>query len=395
MFGSKPTAEQQQKEQITKHLRAADEYFRYNRYAEGLVQIDLALALDPKNVLARSFKERIKMMQKRAESSAGLDGKIGLSEDEKQAITAKMLAEAEEHINTKNYKLALNRVAEVYKIDPKNFFARAYSDRIEELQTQQKKEAEQFFAKPAPVAPAQATTSAPPPPKSTGNVAMYKELMKEVWFDGKVTPEEEHELKKVRDIFNISNKDHFEVEREVKLEAYIEALTLAWRDGVLTANERETLEMMRKRYDINSDEHHALENRIQEVKKGTPTKATILVVDPDKDHLTALMQYLKEKHYEVIPALRVEDAFAKIVKQFPQLVLTDIIFTPTHLDGFSLFEKLQQHQVLKHVPFFFMSRIKDEKVIRAALRLGLDLHFTKPVDHELLLAAIEGRLRKH
>jgi CheY-like chemotaxis protein len=335
------------------------------------------------------------MMQKRAESSAGLDVKTALNEDERQAITAKMLAEAEELIKEKNYKLALNKVAEVYKIDPKNFFARAYSDRIEELQSQQKKEAEQFFANPAPAAPAQATASAPPQPKSTGNIAMYKELMKEVWFDGKVTPEEEQELKRVRDIFSIPNKDHFEIEREVKLNAYVEALTLAWRDGVLTANERETLELMRKRYDINSDEHHSLESKIQEVKKGSPTKATILVVDPDKDHLTAVAQYLKDKNYDVIAAMKVEDAFAKIVKQFPQLVLTDIIFTPTHLDGFSLFEKLQQHQVLKHVPFFFMSRIKDEKVIRAALRLGLDLHFTKPVDHELLLAAIEGRLRKH
>ncbi|MHB1049125.1 MAG: response regulator [Bacteroidota bacterium] len=393
MFGSKPsTSEQQHKEQITKHLRAADEFFRYNRFDEGLVQIDQALAIDPKNVLARSFRERIIMMQKRSASSSGLDAKTGLSEDEKGAITAKLLAEAEELIKAQNYKMALNKVSEVYRADPKNFFARAYSDRIEELQQQQKKEAEKFFAKPAP-APAAATVA--PPVKSGGSNSMYRELMREVWFDGKVTPEEEIELKKVRDIFNISNKEHFDIEREVKLNAYVEALKLVWRDGVLTANERETLEIMRKRYDINTDEHHALESKIQEAKKGTPTKATVLLVDPERDHITPLIQFLKEHHYDVIPALRVEDAFQKIVNHFPQLVLTEIVFTSSQLDGFSLFEKLQQHQTLKHVPFFFMSRIKDDKVIRAALRLGLDLHFTKPVDHDLLLAAIEGRLRKH
>lgn len=394
MFGSKTISmEQQQKEQITKHLRAADEFFRYNRFDEGLVEIDQALAIDPKNVLARSFRERIKMMQKRAAGTGGPDAKIGLSEEEKQAITAKLLAEAEEMIKVQNYKLALNKVSEVYRIDPKNFFARAYSDRIEELQQQQKKEAEQFFAKPAPAASAPA--AAAPPAKTGGSHSMYRELMKEVWFDGKVTPEEEHELKKVRDIFNISNKEHFDIEREVKLNAYVEALKLAWRDGVLTANERETLEMMRKRYDINSDEHQALESKIQEAKKGTPTKATILLVDPERDHITPMIQFFKEHHYDVIPALRVEDAFQKIVNRFPQLVLTEIVFNPTQLDGFSLFEKLQQHPTLKHVPFFFMSRIKDDKVIRAGLRLGLDLHFTKPVDHELLLAAVEGRLKKH
>jgi CheY-like chemotaxis protein len=391
MFGSKTVSmEQQQKEQITKHLRAADEFFRYSRFDEGLVEIDHALAIDPRNVLARSFKERIKMMQKR--SASGLDAKTGLSEDEKAAITAKLLAEAEELIKAQNYKMALNKVAEVYRADPKNFFARAYSDRIEELQQQQKKEAEKFFAKPAPAAPAAAAVA--PPVKSGGSHSMYRELMKEVWFDGKVTPEEEIELKKVRDIFNISNKEHFDIEREVKLNAYVEALKLAWRDGVLTANERETLELMRKRYDINTDDHHALESKIQEAKKGTPTKATILLVDPERDHITPLIQFFKEHHYDVIPALRVEDAFQKIVNHFPQLVLTEIVFNPSQLDGFSLFEKLQQHQTLKHVPFFFMSRIKDDKVIRAGLRMGLDLHFTKPVDHDLLLAAIEGRLRK-
>ncbi len=394
MFGNKSTSvEQQQKETITKHLRAADEYFRYNRFDEGLVQIDQALAIDPRNVLARSFRERIIMMQKRSASSSGLDAKTGLSEDEKGAITAKLLAEAEELIKAQNYKMALNKVSEVYRADPKNFFARAYSDRIEELQQQQKKEAEQFFAKPAPAAPAAAAVA--PPVKSGGSNSMYRELMKEVWFDGKMTPEEEHELKKVRDIFNISNKEHFDIEREVKLDAYIEALKLAWRDGVLTTNERETLELMRKRYDINTDEHHALENKIQEAKKGTPTKATILLVDPERDHITPLIQFFKDHHYDVIPALRVEDAFQKIINHFPQLVLTEIVFSSSGLDGFSLFEKLQQHPTLKHVPFFFMSRIKDDKVIRAGLRLGLDLYFTKPVDHDLLLAAIEGRLRKH
>jgi CheY-like chemotaxis protein len=395
MFGNKPTAEQPQKEQITKYLRAADEFFRYNRFDEGLVQIDLALALDPRNVLARSFKERIKMMQKRAQSTLGLDAKTGLSEDEKGAITAKLLAEAEELIKAQNFKLALNKVSEVYKLDPKNYFARAYSDRIEELLQQQKKEAEKFFAKPPVSVPTSAAAAAAPPAKPSGSNSMYRELLKEAWFDGKVTPEEEQELKKVRDIFNISNKEHFEIEREVKINAYIDALKLAWRDGVLTVNERDTLELMRKRYDINSDEHHSLESKIQDAKKGSPSKATILLVDPERDHISPLMQFLKEHHYDVIAALKVEDAFQKIVNRFPQIVLTEIVFTPTQLDGFSLFEKLQQHQTLKHIPFFFMSRIKDEKVIRAAMRLGLDLHFTKPVDHELLLAAIEGRLRKH
>lgn len=387
MFSHKPAAEQQQKDLITKYLRTADEFFRFSRFDEALVQVDLALSVDPKNVLARSFKERIKMMQKRVQGSEGNTENSGMTEEQKQATIARLLASAEELIRAADYKMALNKISEVYKIDSQNSYARAYSDRIEELQNQQKTEATKFFSN----APAPAAAAAKPAP---GAFFMYRELMKEVWFDGKVTPEEEQELKRVRDIFGISNKEHFEIETEVKRNAYLEALRLAWRDGVLTTTERQVLEMMRQRYGITTDEHSLLEGKVQEAKKGIPTKATILLVDADKDHRVTLYGFLKKRHYDVISVGSVEEAFQKIVSQFPHLVLTEMVFSPSQMDGFALFEKLQQHQTLKNIPFFFMSRMRDEKVIRAGLRLGLDLFFSKPVDQELLMAAIEGRLHK-
>ena len=97
----------------------------------------------------------------------------------------------------------------------------------------------------------------------------------------------------------------------------------------------------------------------------------------------------------MLAAASIEEAFQLIANQFPHLVLAEIVFSQNQQDGFALFEKMQEHQTLQRVPFFFMSRIKDGKVIRAAMRLGLDLYFPKPVDQELLIAAIEGRLKKH
>jgi CheY-like chemotaxis protein len=394
MFSNKPTDEQQQKEQISKHLRSADEFFRYGRYDESMVQIDLALRLDPKNVLARSFKERVKMMQKRVHGDSH-ERASGMSEQEKQTAIANLLSAAEERINAKDYKTALNKISEVYKIDAQNPYARAYSDRIEELQQQQKAEAEKFFrSSQNPVQDPSQTSVKPGPAVKPihGAFFMYRELMKEVWFDGKMTNEEEQELKNVRNMFSISNKEHFDIEIEVKHNAYLDALRMAWRDGVLTTNERQVLEMMRQRYGITTDEHAALENKVQEAKKGTPTKATILLVDVDKDHRTSLMGFLSQRNFEVISVGSVEEAFEKIVSHFPHLVLTEIIFAPNQMDGFALYEKLRKHPTLKSIPFFFMSRIRDEKVVRAAMRLGLDLFFSKPVDQELLIAAIEGRL---
>jgi CheY-like chemotaxis protein len=391
MFGNKPSTDsgaQAQREQITKYLRAADEFFRFSRFDEALLQIDQALIIDPKNVLARSFKERVKMMQKRMENFSQQGKKTEMSEEDRQAIVSRLLGEADVFIRAKDYKHALNKIAEVYKIDPQNYFAKAYSDRIEELQEQQKNETAKFFDESA------SQTAAETQP-SHGAFYMYRELMKEVWFDGKVTQEEAQELKIVRDLFGISNKEHFDIEREVKIEAYLEALRLAWRDGVLTVNEKQTLEMMRQKFGITIEEHIASENQVQEAKKGTPTRATILVVDSDNAHRTSIAAFLKRRNYEVLAAASIEEAFKLIVDQFPHLVLAEIVYSPNQQDGFALYEKMQEHQTLQHVPFFFMSRMKDGKVIRAAMRLGLDLHFPKPVDQELLLAAVEGRLRKH
>lgn len=392
MFGNKPTEEQQQaqslKEQLSKHLRAADEHFRYGRFDEALTEIDHALALDPKSVLARSFKERVKMMQKRTHPDTPQGKKVEMSDEDRRAVISRLLTSAEGFIRASDYKMALSKVAEVYKIDPQNAFARAYSDRIDTLQQEQQADAGKFFG---------TTTSSEPmsAPQVHGAFFMYRELMKEVWADGKVTEDEAKELKIVRELFGITDKEHFAIQRDVKTGAYLDALRLAWRDGVLTMNEQATLELMRQRYGITTEEHKACESRIQEAKQGMPTKATVLLVDTDAAHRMSLTSFLKKTNYDVIAASSVEEAFRLIADKFPQIVLAELMYSPQQQDGFSLFEKLQEHETLRHVPFFFMSRLKDGKVVRAALRLGLDLYFPKPVDQELLLAAIEGRLKKH
>ncbi|MBI2428548.1 MAG: response regulator [Ignavibacteriales bacterium] len=390
MFGNKPTAEQQtqsHREQLSKHLRGADEHFRYNRFEEALTEIDKALALDPKSVLARSFKERIKMMQKRAHPDTPHEKTIEMSDEEKRVIISRLLTSAEECVRANDYKAALSKIAEVYKIDPQNAFARAYSDRIDTLQQEQQADAGKFFG----IAKQSQPISAP---EVHGAFFMYRELMKEVWADGKVTEDEAKELKIVRDLFGITDKEHFAIQRDVKTGAYLDALRLAWRDGVLTMNEQATLELMRQRYGITTEEHKTCLGKIEEAKMGMPMKETILIVDTDAAHRISLMGFLKKMNYDVMLASSVEEAFRLIADKFPNLVLAELMYSPQQQDGFSLFEKLQEHETLRNVPFFFMSRLKDGKVIRAALRLGLDLYFPKPVDQELLLAAVEGRLKK-
>jgi CheY-like chemotaxis protein len=397
MLGGKATSEkqaQEKKETISKYLRQADEFVRYGRFDEALTQIDFVMMIDAKNFLARSFKERIIFMQKQNAQDTGEQEKPkGMTEDQRHAIIAQLLVSADEMIRNKDYKRALNKISEVYKIEPQNFYAKAYSDRIEQLQQQQQSQAATFFNQQPSAPPGQPAAFQQTAQKIHGAFFMYRELMKEVWFDGKLSIEEEHQLKKVRDLFNITNKEHFEIEREVKVEAYLEGLRIAWKDGVLSQTEKQVLEVMRKRYDITPEEHHAAELKIQEAKKGSLTKATILIVDSEKEHRAGLAGFFSHKNYEVIGVGSIEDSFKLLVNKFPHIVLTEILFTAAQEDGFSLFKKLKAHPTLQNVPFFFMSRLHDEFIVRAGYRLGLDLFFPKPVDKELLLAAIEGRLR--
>lgn len=132
------------------------------------------------------------------------------------------------------------------RINPGNHFAKAYSDRIEQLIMEQEQTGRAIFQQAIdkkPEKPSENTTV----DMERGSIMMYEEMMREVWFDGKVTPEEEEELHAVRETFNITMDEHVIIERKVKLRSYLDALKLAWKDGVVTEMERQVLEMMRRR----------------------------------------------------------------------------------------------------------------------------------------------------
>ncbi|MFA6467725.1 MAG: response regulator [Bacteroidota bacterium] len=395
MFGNKPTviSTDHQRELISKHLRYADELVRAKNFNGALEEIRKALLLDPKHSLARSFQQRIMLIQKQNAPHEDLAPKGPTQEEIMQMITQHFSA-AEQMITRREYPEALKKIAEVYAVDPGNHFAKAYSDRIEQLMMEQEQEGQKIFSsaiQQSKVEP-QAKVAESPLHLERGSLLMYEEMMKEAWFDGKVTPEEEQELRSVREIFHITMEEHMLIEKKVKIEAYVDALRLAWKDGVISEMERQVLDMMRRRYGITPEEHLTIENVVQDAKKGTQPKARILLVEPDKTVLVTVMRALQQHHYEVVIASRAEDALQVMVKQLPKLIISEAIFPTGSLDGFGFYTKVQEHPSLKDTPFFFITETNNQKILRAALRMGFDLCLTKPIDLDLLIAAVEGRL---
>jgi len=382
------------KGQIAKHLRFADKLVRERRFLDALAEIDKALAIDPKNYYARSMKERVNLMADKANESVFADSKTMESDDKINRIS-QLLKVAEELTAAKNYKGALAQIAKVYAIDPQNYYAQAHSDRIEMLMQQDA----QGIAPPVVAQPAQAE---PKPVRSddeiknvqepTARIEMYRQMLKEMWFDGKLTEEEILELRKVRGLFGLSDEVHAELEKQVHIDAYIEALTIAWRDGSLSKNEREILEVMRKKYSITMEQHLSAEAKLLWIKNTTKGKAQILIADDEKTFLLTLAARLKKHGYDILTAESVEKALEMLNLSTPAIIISDLLFAPGAMGGLEFYEHVRNDDRLKAIPFLLISGVSDEFVVRAGMRMGIDSFFPKPFDLELLLATIEGKI---
>jgi Response regulator containing CheY-like receiver, AAA-type ATPase, and DNA-binding domains len=379
------------KERIGKHLRTADEFTHIQRYEEAILEIEQALEIDPKNNYARSFLERVKLMLKRTQQKETQPtGSIELSLEERMAVISRHLSLAEEFINKKDYKHALEEVARVYKVDPTNYYAQAYSERIDAIMQEESAEAAKLFK--ADVQPAKPDVVQPPSPVR-GSALMYRELLKDAWLDGKVTDQEAQELAAMRELFGITQDDHAKIEHDIKIEAYLEALHIVWHDNTISEIEQKTLQIMRDKYGITLEEQVAAEKKYDEIRLSSKSHGIILIVDADREILVSLGKALKQRGYTILMAQKVEDAYQILSAQTPHIIMSELFFTNSQIDGVAFFEKLREHSVLKQVPFVIMSSLTDRKIIQAGLRLGVDHYITKPVDVDLLLAIIDGKLR--
>lgn len=130
MFRKKEKKYDPVKERIAKRLRTADELIRTGRNDEAMLEVEAVLRSDPKNYYARSFQERIRYFQRKAQQQVDTQAD---EMERKVEVVSQLLQTADKHIELKEYERALEQVAKVFAIDPKNYFAQAYSDRIDML----------------------------------------------------------------------------------------------------------------------------------------------------------------------------------------------------------------------------------------------------------------------
>jgi CheY-like chemotaxis protein len=415
MFHKNQSSIDPMKALTSEHLREADKLVRLKRYDEALREIESAYKIDPKNAYTRSYLERTRyIIDQENEKRSQVFGKIDMTSERRMEAILQLFASVEKFITEKKYEYAMIDLAKVYHIDPKNFYAKAFSDRIKTLiqnEAANKKILQIQPPLPGVSQPESPTTakpadnvqhevSLPPPsaqngepPKEVNRFVLYRELLKECWADGVITPEESDMLHRMRSQYSISFDTHCQIEVEIKIDAYVDALRIVWQDGVVNDNEQEVLEIMRKKFGITPEEQTAALEKFnaQHIKK--ESKALILIVDYDYHNLVYLARAFINHSYDIKIERHPNDALCSLRTYTPNLILSEAVFPNSETDGFEFFQKIRSDKRLSQIPFLMMTSPGDTRIVRAGLRMGIDYFIPKPLHIANTVAIIEGKLK--
>jgi len=121
------------------------------------------------------------------------------------------------------------------------------------------------------------------------------------------------------------------------------------------------------------------------------TRKKILCIEDDRETAALLLEELTDRGYAVYVAHDGRDGFEAILKNMPDLVLSDISMPV--MSGFELLERLVGLAPrFSKMPFLFLTALGDRDNELKARRLGADDYVVKPIDFDLLDTIIAARL---
>lgn len=122
------------------------------------------------------------------------------------------------------------------------------------------------------------------------------------------------------------------------------------------------------------------------------SRSTILVVEDNPAMNAALCDILEIKGYQVISASNGVEALNLLRQERPDVILCDIMMPV--MDGYGLLRQARADELLRTVPFIFLSARASSEDRRRARSLGVDDYLIKPVDPDDLVIAVENVLRR-
>ena len=122
------------------------------------------------------------------------------------------------------------------------------------------------------------------------------------------------------------------------------------------------------------------------------SKATILVIDDEKDLLELVRYNLEKEQFDVILAPDGESGLEIATKHQPDLIVLDVMMPG--MDGLEVCQRLRAHPKARHIPIIMLTARAAEADRVVGLELGADDYVTKPFSPRELVARIKAVLRR-
>lgn len=119
----------------------------------------------------------------------------------------------------------------------------------------------------------------------------------------------------------------------------------------------------------------------------------ILVIDDDYLNHIIVTRGLERLGYKIENAYDGAEGIRMALANPPDLIVCDIAMPEA--DGYTVIQRLQEHERLVQVPFIFLTARSDYDELRKGMALGADDYLTKPFSIKDLQAAVKTRLRRH
>jgi len=121
-------------------------------------------------------------------------------------------------------------------------------------------------------------------------------------------------------------------------------------------------------------------------------KEKILIVEDEKDIVKMIEYNLKKEGFKVIHAHDGEDALGLAVREYPNLILLDLMLPG--IDGLEVCKSLKKESKTNTIPIIMLTAKSQESDKVVGLELGADDYMTKPFSPRELIARIKAVLRR-
>ena len=124
------------------------------------------------------------------------------------------------------------------------------------------------------------------------------------------------------------------------------------------------------------------------------SKPTVYIIDDEPDYLNTLEVVLSGAGYQVVTEETPDGAVGRLESFIPDLILCDMNFDNSELNGFTIYESVRKNPRLLAVPFVFITGVKDDEVIRTTMERGADDLIAKPFSSDMLIAMVDGKIKR-